>query len=142
MHKQNDDIQIMIMDILKGLNIKPSKQSIKYTDEFIQSHGGYHQYFKEYKKQKAPIAPIILEEKVLDACENVHKTSKSTFKKEQSITPNRLKVPSVRPPPKPPAPKQNYQEMLNVNSNKLESTAIYSPNADTNLSFFITQNVK
>lgn len=135
MHEKDENISTMIMDVLQQLNIKPTKHSLNYAKNFIESNGGFQQYFKEYKKKKmAPIANAENENlessSISDKLSPINKSNIDERKqKNYSLTPtNSLKAPS-RPPPKPPAPKRN---LLDV---KMESTFITSPNSETNLSF-------
>jgi hypothetical protein len=133
MHEKDENISAMLMDVLQQLDIKPTKHSLNYAKNFIESTGGFQQYYKEYTKKKmAPIANVENENlecsSISDNISPINKSNIDEKQKNYSLTPNSLKAPS-RPPPKPPAPKRN---LLDV---KMESTFISSPKSETNLSF-------
>jgi hypothetical protein len=134
MHEKDENISAMIMDVLQQLNIKPTKHSLNYAKNFIESTGGFQQYYKEYAiKKMAPIANLendtLESTSISDRLSPINKSNMDERKQTNfSLTPNSLKAPS-RPPPKPPAPKRNLLEV------KMESTFISSPNSEKNISF-------
>jgi len=63
MNQRNENFS-MILEVLENINMKPNKESLSYVDKFIQSNGGYKQYYdsyNEYKIQKERISILQLE---------------------------------------------------------------------------------
>jgi hypothetical protein len=150
MHEKNEDFGEMLKDVLTQLNIKPNKHSLGYAENFIQSNGGYQEYYNAYKKRKKASNGASnelhitrlnsTEAKIISPIETcADEETKRANISECSLTPSMMKPPT-RPPPKPPAPKksllQAYATMSdNAGSKQMESTYIGSPNSENSISF-------
>ena len=51
MNQRNENFS-MILEVLENINMKPNKESLSYVDKFIQSNGGYKQYYDSYNEYK------------------------------------------------------------------------------------------
>jgi hypothetical protein len=135
---------------MKKLHIKPSKQSLEYAKNFLQSNGGYQECFKEFKQEKelAPRPPVAPQSQPIVTVTNANPTETSqATDSDVEITPYKLKPPPRRPPrpPRPPtsssaADTKSTCEVANGDNSinqatEFVSTSQKTPQADSTISY-------